>query len=97
MSQKSEEQLKVIGSGFGRTGTESLQKALQQLGYKCYHMHELGKYKDEIIWNEILNTPKEKRNWNKQLFALRNYTATVDWPSYIFTVHLLIIQLIFIV
>ena len=40
-----EEQLKVIGAGFGRTATESLQKALIILGYKCYHMHEIFKNK----------------------------------------------------
>ena len=29
--------LKVIGAGFGRTGTKSLQQALQMLGFNCYH------------------------------------------------------------
>ena len=34
--------LKVIGAGFGRTGTASLKGALEQLGYaKCYHMQEV--------------------------------------------------------
>ncbi|MDA0979396.1 MAG: sulfotransferase family protein, partial [Proteobacteria bacterium] len=33
--------LKVIGAGFGRTGTLSLKSALEQLGFsKCYHMVE---------------------------------------------------------
>lgn len=36
--------LKIIGAGLGRTGTESLKKALEYLGYtKCYHMFELMK------------------------------------------------------
>jgi hypothetical protein len=30
--------LQVIGSGFGRTGTETLKKALETLGIKTYHM-----------------------------------------------------------
>ncbi|MFT7383453.1 MAG: hypothetical protein ACI90G_001031 [Urechidicola sp.] len=31
--------LKVIGAGFGRTGTLSLKVALEQLGFnKCHHM-----------------------------------------------------------
>ena len=34
--------LKVIGAGFGRTGTLSMKAALQQLGYdKCHHMLEV--------------------------------------------------------
>ncbi len=34
--------LKVIGAGFGRTGTESLKIALEQLGFgKCYHAFEI--------------------------------------------------------
>ncbi len=34
-------QLKVIGAGMGRTGTDSLRTALNELGYKTYHMCEL--------------------------------------------------------
>ena len=34
--------LKIIGAGFGRTGTSSLQVALEELlGGKCYHMKEV--------------------------------------------------------
>ncbi len=34
--------MKVIGAGFGRTGTMSLKVALEELGYgPCYHMIEL--------------------------------------------------------
>jgi hypothetical protein len=34
--------LKVIGAGFGRTGTMSLKAALEELGFgPCYHMTEL--------------------------------------------------------
>ena len=35
-------QLKVIGAGFGRTGTSSLKAALEELGFgPCYHMYEV--------------------------------------------------------
>ena len=35
--------LKVIGAGYGRTGTLSLKHALEQLGFdKCYHMMEVN-------------------------------------------------------
>lgn len=34
--------LKIIGSGFGRTGTMSTKKALEQLGFgPCHHMVEV--------------------------------------------------------
>lgn len=34
--------LKVIGAGFGRTGTESMKFALEMIGFgPCYHMHEV--------------------------------------------------------
>ena len=34
--------LKVIGAGFGRTGTLSLKEALEKLGYgPCHHMKEV--------------------------------------------------------
>tara|TARA_B100000029_G_scaffold425486_1_gene433904 strand:- start:246 stop:422 length:177 start_codon:yes stop_codon:yes gene_type:complete len=33
--------LKIIGIGFGHTGTNSTQIALNQLGFPCYHMHEV--------------------------------------------------------
>ena len=35
-------QVKVIGAGFGRTGTSSLQSALGGIGFgPCYHMFEV--------------------------------------------------------
>ena len=34
--------IRVIGAGWSRTGTYSLKRALEQLGFgPCYHMHEL--------------------------------------------------------
>ena len=34
--------LQVIGTGFGRTGTASLKRALEILGFgPCYHMFEI--------------------------------------------------------
>ena len=44
--------IKVVGAGFGRTGTLSLKMALEQLGFeKCYHMMEVGQHPDHIqLW-----------------------------------------------
>jgi hypothetical protein len=34
--------IQIVGAGYGRTGTKSLQLALEKLGFgKCYHMEEL--------------------------------------------------------
>jgi hypothetical protein len=34
--------LKIIGAGFGRTGTKSMKEALEHLGFgPCYHMFEV--------------------------------------------------------
>ena len=47
--------LQVIGAGWGRTGTESLKKALEILGFgKCYHAFELVKDGKRIVYWEQL-------------------------------------------
>ncbi len=33
-----ETNVKVIGAGWGRTGTHSFKNAMEILGMKCYHM-----------------------------------------------------------
>ena len=41
--------MKVIGAGFGRTGTSSLQTALEILGFgPCYHMNQVLRKKGDI-------------------------------------------------
>jgi Sulfotransferase domain len=44
--------LKVIGAGFSRTGTFSLKRALEILGFgPCYHMDELFRRPEHVrIW-----------------------------------------------
>ena len=46
--------MKVIGAGFGRTGTLSLKVALEDLGFgPCYHMVELFDKPDHVeFWDE---------------------------------------------
>jgi len=69
--------LKVIGAGFGRTGTLSLKFALEQLGFgPCYHMIEVFKNPVCIPWWHAVadGTP----DWDK---IFDGYNATVDWPS----------------
>jgi hypothetical protein len=70
--------MKVIGAGFGRTGTTSLKVALEELGYgPCYHMTEAFEHPEHApLWEAA--TRGEPVDW-KKLFS--GYQATVDWPG----------------
>jgi hypothetical protein len=70
--------MKVIGAGFGRTGTLSLKAALEELGCgPCYHMIETF---DKPRHVELWQAAAEGRpvDWG-ELFA--GYNAAVDWPA----------------
>ena len=70
--------LKVIGTGWGRTGTDSMREALTILGFgPCHHMFEINASpKLRNAWRALAKgaTP----DWD-MLFA--GYNACVDWPS----------------
>lgn len=70
--------LKVIGAGFGRTGTASLKAALEELGFdKCYHMQEVFPQPQHVpVWQAA--SEGKPVDWDK-LFD--GYQATVDWPG----------------
>jgi len=75
--------LKVIGAGFGRTGTMSTYAALNQLGYPCYHMFEVIDNRENKshldFWRDVANGKAgEQYDWG-QVFS--NYTAAVDNPA----------------
>lgn len=46
--------MQVIGTGLGRTGTVSLRKALEILGFKCYHGFEVYE-SDTLFWDNIMH------------------------------------------
>ena len=75
--------LKIIGAGFGRTGTMSLYTALNQLGFPCYHMLEVLKNpanKSHLdFWHKVANSPPGTQFDWEQVFA--KYTAAVDNPA----------------
>jgi len=75
--------LKVIGAGYGRTGTLSTYTALKQLGFPCYHMFEVLENKANKthldFWRRVGNTPVGTPHDWTQVFA--NYTAAVDNPA----------------
>ena len=70
--------LKVIGTGFGRTGTDSMREALTILGFgPCHHMFE------------VIANPEQKTRWRAMVAGgprdwdslFEGYAACVDWPS----------------
>ena len=69
--------LKIIGAGFGRTGTSSLQVALEELlGGKCYHMKEVMLQAEHLqAWHEFAVGKRSTMDWG---WLLEGYTATVD-------------------
>ena len=71
-------QLDVIGAGFGRTGTPSLQTAIERLGGgPCYHMVE------------VVDRPGHAEAWLAAAegdpldtaLVFDGFRATVDWPG----------------
>jgi len=70
--------LKVIGAGFGRTGTASMKAALEQLGYgKCHHMFEVMPDAKQVeLWHRIAQG--ETPDWDA-IYA--DFGACVDFPS----------------
>lgn len=70
--------LKVVGAGFGRTGTNSLKLALEQLGFgPCHHMFEVRDNPRQLpFWQAAARG--EAMDWDA-VFA--EYNACVDWPS----------------
>ena len=75
--------LKVIGAGFGRTGTMSACTALNQLGFPCYHMFEVLDNKDNKhhlgFWRDVANAePGTRHDWRR---IFDKYTAAVDNPA----------------
>ncbi len=70
--------LKVIGAGFGRTGTDSMREALDILGVgPCHHMYEVNAQEQQkLMWRALVQGAIP--DWNR-LFA--GYGSCVDWPS----------------
>ncbi|MGH6980562.1 MAG: sulfotransferase family protein [Stellaceae bacterium] len=70
--------LKVIGAGFGRTGTRSLKEALEMLGFgPCHHMVEVFMHPEQVpLWDRA--ALGQMQNW-EEIFA--TYNSACDWPS----------------
>lgn len=70
--------LEIIGAGLGRTGTDSMRKALNILGFgPCHHMFE------------VTDNPLMKSRWRAFMAnglsdweaLFEGYRSCVDWPS----------------
>ncbi len=74
--------LRVIGTGFGRTGTASMRDALVRLGLApCDHMVENFEHQERFaLWDEVLRrkTAGEPIDWRP---LLDGFQAIVDWPG----------------
>lgn len=72
--------LRIIGAGFGRTGTSSLQAAFNQLGMgPTYHMREVfqtaNKHHSQVWRDAAAHKPVNWRN------LFQNYRSTTDFPA----------------
>lgn len=70
--------MKVIGTGLGRTGTNSLKVALEMLGFgPCYHMDQvLEDMPGRVpLWSAALEGAPD---WDA---IYKGYNSAVDWPT----------------
>lgn len=69
--------MKVVGTGLGRTGTKSMQTALNMLGVgPCHHMYEVFAHPESMaLWVEA---GKGKPQWD---LIFRDYQSVVDYPG----------------
>jgi hypothetical protein len=69
--------LKIVGSGLGRTGTKSMQTALNMLGFgPCHHMVEVFRQPETMaLWIEA---SKGKDVWDE---IFKDYQSAVDYPT----------------
>ena len=69
--------LKIVGAGFGRTGTLSMKSALEILGFgPCHHMMEVFGKPDHIaLWQDAADC--KQVDWET---VFEGYNSAVDWP-----------------
>ena len=83
MSQADEPQLRVIGVGYGRTGTDSLRAALNTLGFRTFHTKEmfesdqLFSHFDDAVFRFDL---PQLRQPDLGIVARSGFNATMDMP-----------------
>lgn len=69
--------LRVVGAGLGRTGTNSLMTALEQLlGGECHHMYKVFVNDEAEQWLKIVRGDLDVLD-----DVMAKYVASCDWPS----------------
>jgi len=69
--------LKIIGSGLGRTGTLSMKRALEQLGFApCHHMVEVFQHPESMP--QWIAAAEGHPDWDA---IFDGYAAMVDYPG----------------
>ncbi len=78
--------IRIIGAGFGRTGTTSLEAALEELGFgPCYSMaSSLESPEHAEAWDAA--TRNEPVDWKA---LLDGYRSALDWPAASFYAELM--------
>ncbi|KAL7894366.1 P-loop containing nucleoside triphosphate hydrolase protein [Trichoderma sp. SZMC 28014] len=84
------QRMSVLVLGMSRTGTSSIKAALDQVGYRTYHMHETGTSLPD--WNEALEAKygvnghrRQQPDFDK---LLSGYSALSDIPAIMFSEEL---------
>ncbi|WP_444918704.1 sulfotransferase family protein [Microbulbifer sp. JMSA003] len=73
--------IKIIGAGFGRTGTFSLKLALEALGFRsCLHMSDFAS-SHSLSQHWLIELEKEFPDWKS---LSDKYEVMLDWPVCIF-------------
>src|SRR5262249_4216448 len=78
--------MKIIGAGLMRTGTMTMQVALERLGYHCYHMREVPQEPGHLnAWHKLV-TGQAPIDWHT---LFHKFDATVDTPACLYYKELL--------
>jgi hypothetical protein len=74
--------LKVINAGLGRTGTTSLQAALERLGFgPCYHMFDIINSEERLSQWEKIVCAGQRPDWRA---VFDGYASAVDGPPAVY-------------
>jgi hypothetical protein len=78
---KEKKKVMIIGAGFGRTGTTSLKRAFEILGYgPCHHFEEVISASQALKWKEYVKDPTNL-DLLHELTGGAGYRATCEFPA----------------
>lgn len=72
--------MEVVGVGMGRTGTTSIQRALEHLGYRAYNFEAVMLNDHFDTWRRLAEGAEEP-DWPT---IFEGYNATISWPACFF-------------